>query len=139
MKGREINTIVMLAIITVTVASLYIALQQLTTQIAVASMVIRYEILDVSLVKINDSKAYFSIMLKNSGNKEIIYTEAVFYDDNGIYHSIQKNSIIQSGQKLNMEGMFDARVTYGQEYVIKIIGKHSDGSVHTISKTIQAR
>ncbi len=139
MIGREINTIVMLAIITVTIASLYIALQQLTAQIAVASMVIRYEIIDASLVKINDSKAYFSIVLKNSGNKEIIYTEALFYDDNSIYHSIQKNSMIQSGQKLNMEGVFDARITYGQEYIIKIIAKHSDGSIHTISKTIQAR
>ena len=139
MIGREINTIVMLAIITVTVASLYIALQQLTAQIAVASMVIRYEIVDASLVKINDSKAYFSIVLKNSGNKEIVYTETAFYDDNSIYHSIQKDSMIQNGQKLNMEGVFDARITYGQEYTIKIIAKYSDGSIHTISKTIQAR
>jgi GH25 family lysozyme M1 (1,4-beta-N-acetylmuramidase) len=132
-------TIVMIAIIVTIVASLYIVLQQLTTQIAVASMIIRYEITDVSLVKINDSQTYFSIMLKNSGNKEIVYTEAVFYDDNNIYHKLQKNSIIEVGQKLNMEGVFDARVTYGQEYVVKIIAKYSDGSMHTISKTIQAR
>ncbi|SPC34512.1 putative prepilin peptidase [Candidatus Nitrosocaldus cavascurensis] len=139
MITRGTNGVIILTVVAVTIVSMYIVLQQITTQATVASMIVRYEVLDASLLRINESQAYFSVVLKNSGNKEFVYTEVGFYDDNGVYHRLHEYGVVHGGEKFSKEGIFDARITYGQEYVMKVTARDNDGSTYNISKMVKAK
>lgn len=114
--------------------------QSMNSQAQTISKISKLDIVDISLSKLQvDSKAFFSVTLKNSGTVDFDAIEAGFWDNDNKYVSFVKNSAnLLPGEQWAESDVFDVNITPNQKYTVKVIGTTSDGSSFSMAKTISA-
>ncbi len=129
-----------LLLIAVAIAGALIAWQQMREQVLIAGKNTKYEVVDVSLAKLQaGNQAYFAITIKNTGTTAMTYTEAGFFDDNNTYHSFTDSSTqVKPGDQWSRDGTFDAQIAVNKKYAAKIVGRTSEGSTFNLAQMVTA-
>jgi hypothetical protein len=140
-KRKAISpAIVTLLLMAVAISGGIAVWQSMNSQAQTISKTSKLDVVDVSLTRLQvDSKAFFSITLKNSGTIDFDTIEAGFWDDANKYTSFVKNSAnLLPGVQWSQNDVIDANITPNQKYTIKISGTSSDGSKFSMAQTVSA-
>lgn len=99
----------------------------------------RLELVDVTLVKLGTEKTYFAAMVKNVGTIAFSSVKISFYDDVGVFHTINSVMPLDPGEQFGDYLIENAKIENGKKYLVSLDAITTTGSKFNAAKTITAR